>query len=183
MNSDDYAKRQAKRDSEYELQYKAWIATLSAKERRELERQGLAEPMLSRHGNGAAEHDMADSSAASYTPDIAAMVDHESDEGRPTNDLGGATRILRHLVADLVAEDNTRLTIECLAIALGLRVYAGDSMTEVAKRHGITRAAVSKRCVDITERLGLPPSRAMRSKRARQIYRNAQLKRNRRKKK
>jgi hypothetical protein len=52
-------------------------------------------------------------------------------------------------------------------------------MTDIAKRHGITRAAVSKRCVDITERLNLPPSRAMRSEKARRIYRRAQLKRNR----
>ena len=50
-------------------------------------------------------------------------------------------------------------------------------MTKIAKRHGITRAAVSKRCVDITERLKLPPSRAMRSEKARKIYRRSQIKR------
>jgi len=183
MNSDDYAKKQAKRDAQYERDYDAWVQSMSLEERREAEKLGLLKPCIQRHGNGAAEHDMADSSAASYTPDIAAMVDHESEEAGPSNDMGDATRILRHLVADIISEDNTRLTIECLAIALGIRVYAGDSMTKVANRHGITRAAVSKRCVDITERLGLPPSRAMRSKRARQIYRNAQLKRNRPKKK
>lgn len=94
--------------------------------------------------------------------------------------MGSATEILRRLVADIVYEDNTRLTIDCLTIALGLRVYGGDSMTTVARRHGITRAAVSKRCVDITERLKLPPSRAMRSESARKIYRNSQLKRYRR---
>ena len=82
-------------------------------------------------------------------------------------------------MADLIAEGNTRLTVECLAVALGLRVYSGDSMTEIANRHGITRAAVSKRCVDIVTRLNLPPSRAMRSEKARNTYRNAQLKRKR----
>ena len=137
----------------------------------------MVKPCVQRHGSGAPDHDIGDSPAASYTPDIAAMVDHEPDDTAPANDMGDATRILRHLVADIVAEDNTRLTIECLAIALGLRVYAGDSMTEIANRHGITRAAVSKRCVDITNRLNLQPSSAMRSKRARQTYRNAQLKR------
>jgi hypothetical protein len=91
-----------------------------------------------------------------------------------------ATEILRHLVADLLTEGNTRLTVECLAVALGLSAYDGETMTDIAKRHGITRAAVSKRCVDITERLNLPPSRAMRSTRARRIYQKAQLKRNRR---
>jgi hypothetical protein len=179
MSNDDYAKRQSQRDAEYQREYKAWIESLPADERQKLEAQGLASPCLQRHGNGAPEHDMAESPLASHTPDIAALVDHESEDVGPANDMGDATRILRHLVADLVAEGNTRLTIECLAIALGLRVYAGDSMTEIANRHGITRAAVSKRCVDITNRLNLQPSRAMRSKLARQIYRNAQLKRHR----
>jgi hypothetical protein len=176
MSNDDYSKKQAKRDAEYELQYKAWIATLSAKERRELERQGLAEPMVARHGNGAAEHDMADSPLASHTPDIAALVDHDTDElGTINHD---AIEVLRCFVADLIAEGNTRLTVECLAVALGLSAYNGESMTDIAKRHGITRAAVSKRCVDITVRLNLPPSRAMRSEMARKIYQQSQIKRN-----
>jgi hypothetical protein len=176
MNSDDYAKKQAKRDAEYERDYEAWVKSMTLEERREAEKLGLLKPCLQRHGNGAADHDMAESSRASHTPDIAALVDHE-DEVPEAHSMGSATEILRHLVADILAEDNTRLTIDCLTIALGLRVYAGDSMTTIAKRHGITRAAVSKRCVDITERLKLPPSRAMRSEQARRIYRNAQLKR------
>ena len=176
MNSDDYAKKQAKRDSQYERDYEAWVKSMTLDERRQAEKLGLLKPCLQRHGNGAADHDMAESSRASHTPDIAALVDHE-DEEPEAHSMGSATEILRRLVADIVSEDNTRLTIDCLAITLGLRVYAGDSMTQIANRHGITRAAVSKRCVDITNRLNIQPSRAMRSKRARQIYRNSQLKR------
>lgn len=176
MNSDDYAKKQAKKDADYEREYEAWVKSMTLEERREAEKLGLLKPCLQRHGNGAADHDMADSPAASHTPDIAALVDHE-DEKPETQSMGSATEILRRLVADIVSEDNTRLTIDCLSIALGLRVYAGDSMTTIAKRHGISRAAVSKRCVDITERLKLPPSRAMRSEKARNIYQRSQLKR------
>jgi hypothetical protein len=176
MNSDDYAKKQTKRDAQYEREYEAWVKSMTLEERREAEKLGLLKPCLQRHGNGAPDHDMADSPAASHTPDIAALVDHE-DEVTEAHAMGSATEILRRLVADIVSEDNTRLTIDCLTIALGLRVYAGDSMTKVAKRHGITRAAVSKRCVDITERLKLPPSRAMRSEKARTIYQRSQLKR------
>jgi hypothetical protein len=176
MSSDDYAKKQAKRDADYEREYQAWIDSMSLVERREAEKLGLLKPCLQRHGNGAPDRDMAESPAASHTPDIAALVDHE-DEQAEVHAMGSATEILRRLVADIVAEDNTRLTIDCLTIALGLRVYSGDSMTKIAKRHGITRAAVSKRCVDITERLKLPPSRAMRSEQARNIYRNSQIKR------
>lgn len=178
MNSDDYAKKQSKRDADYERDYEAWVKSMTLEERREAEKLGLLKPCLQRHGNGAADHDMAESTRASHTPDIAALVDHE-DEAPESHSMGSATDILRRLVADIVAENNTRLTIDCLTIALGLRVYSGDSMTKIAKRHGITRAAVSKRCVDIIERLKLPPSRAMRSEQARKIYRDSQLKRNR----
>jgi len=177
MSTDDYTRRQAAKDAEYQREYKAWIKSLPADERRELEAQGLASPCLQRHGNGAPDQDMAESSLASYTPDIAAMVDHEEDTQQEVIVAGmaEANRILRHLVADLIDEANMRLTIECLAASLGLSAYNGDSMTSIAKRCGVTRAAVSKRCVDITKRLNVLPSRAMRSVKARKIYQKAQI--------
>ena len=173
MSSDDYAKKQSRRDGEYERQYEAWVKSMSLDERREAEKLGLLKPCLQRHGNGAADHDMADTPAASHTPDIAALVDHDGDPaGAVTRD---AIEVLRHFVADLISEGNTRLTVECLAVALGLSAYNGESMTTIAKRHGVSRAAVSKRCVDITQQLNLPPSRAMRSEKARHIYQRSQL--------
>ena len=48
-------------------------------------------------------------------------------------------------------------------------------MTDIARRHCVTRAAVSKSCVELTERLNLLPSRAMRSLTARRAYQAAQL--------
>jgi hypothetical protein len=175
---DDYSSRQSAKDAAYERTYRAWVASLPADEREALASQGLAAPMVARHGNGAPDHDMAESPLASHTPDIAALVDHDQEDSRE-QPMRDATDVLRHFVADLLSEGNTRLTIECLAISLGLSAYDGETMTDIAKRHGITRAAVSKRCVDITQRLNLPPSRAMRSTRARRIYQKAQLKRNR----
>jgi hypothetical protein len=148
---------------------------LPAEERKKLEKAGLATPCIQRHGNGAPEHDLAESSAASYTPDIAALVDHDTDE-QVTPPMRDATEILRHLVADVISEGNARLTVECLAVALGLSAYNGESMTEIATRYGISRAAVSKRCVDITNRLNLQPSRAMRSEMARKTYRHSRTK-------
>lgn len=176
MNSDDYAKKQTKRDAQYERDYEAWVKSMTLEERRQAEKLGLLKPCIQRHGNGAADHDMADSPAASHTPDIAALVDHDDERASTINH--DAIEVLRHFVADLILEGNTRLTVECLAVALGLSAYNGESMTSIAKRHGVTRAAVSKRCVDITRQLNLPPSRAMRSEKARNIYRRSQLKRN-----
>jgi hypothetical protein len=178
MNSDDYAKKQARKDAEYEREYEAWVKSMTHEERREAEKLGLLKPCLQRHGNGAPDHDMADSPAASHTPDIAALVDHEDNSNQEVIAAGmaEANRILRHLVADLIDAENMRLTIECLAASLGLSAYNGDSMTSIAKRCGVTRAAVSKRCVDITKRLKVLPSRAMRSMKARKIYRKSQIK-------
>ena len=177
MNSDDYTKKQSQRDAQYEREYEAWVKSMSPQERREAEKLGLLKPCVQRHGNGAADQDMADSAAASHEPDIAALVDRDDEQAGTINH--DAIDVLRHFVADLISEGNTRLTVECLAVALGLSAYNGESMTSIAKRHGVTRAAVSKRCVDITRQLNLPPSRAMRSEKARNTYRNSQLKRNR----
>jgi hypothetical protein len=82
---------------------------------------------------------------------------------------------IRRVVAEILCHNNARLTTECIALVSGL-AYTGSSMTEIAKRHGISRAAVSKRCVELTELLDLPPSRAMRSLTARKRYRDARLK-------
>ena len=82
--------------------------------------------------------------------------------------------IVRALIGELLIQSNARLTIECLALVSGL-VYEGDSLTKIASRHGVTRAAVSKRCVDLTAALSLKPSRALRSLAARTHYRDARL--------
>jgi hypothetical protein len=81
---------------------------------------------------------------------------------------------LRRVLGEVLCHDNARLTAECIALVSGL-AYTGSSMTEIAARHGITRAAVSKRCVELTELLDLKPSRAMRSLTARRRYRDARI--------
>ncbi len=177
---DDYSRRQSAKDAQYERDYRAWVDSLPPEERTRLGSQGLDKPMVARHGNGAASGDSADSSLMRIGDDPALVCQvPDVDEANAATPVREATDILRHFVADLLSEGNTRLTVECLAVALGLSAYDGETMTDIATRHGITRAAVSKRCVDITTRLNLPPSRAMRSTRARRIYKKAQLKRHR----
>ena len=85
--------------------YQTWVDSMSLDERREAEKMGLLKPYLQRHGNGAPDHDMADSPLASHTPDIAALVDHEDDQKNPqTRDVAD---VLRHFVADLLSEGTT----------------------------------------------------------------------------
>ena len=177
MSRDDYSQRQKTRDAEYERQYKAWIKSLPPNERRQLESQGLAEPDLARHGNGSAKGDAADSPLMREGDDPALMPEPEAEPEIAVTDASYAELIwdaVRRVVAEVISHDNARLTAECIALASGFS-YEGSSMTDIAKRHGITRAAISKRCVELTEMLDLRPSRAMRSLTARKSYRSARI--------
>ena len=174
MNSDDYSRKQKARDTEYQREYKAWIESLPADERRKLEAQGLAAPCLAHHGNGAAKGDAADSPLMREGDDPALIPDPEPEPASETCDTESVHSAIRRVVAEILCHDNARLTTECIALVSGLS-YTGSSMTEIAKRHGISRAAVSKRCVELTELLDLPPSRAMRSLTARKRYRDARI--------
>lgn len=181
---DDYSTRQSAKDAEYARQYKAWVKTLSPDERRQLEAQGLAAPDLARHGNGSAKGDAADSPLMRQGDDPALMPEPEpepdshcatnAEPRQPTRDTEAAWSTARHVLGEVLNHDNARLTAECIALVSGL-IYSGDSMTDIAKRHGISRAAVSKRCVELTELLNLRPSRAMRSLTARKSYRSARI--------
>ena len=182
MSSDDYNRRQTAKDAEYARQYKAWIKSLPPDERRELEAQGLAAPDLARHGNGSAKGDAADSPLMRECDDPALMPEPEPDSHcapnaephQPIHDTEAAWSTARHVLGEVLNHANARLTAECIALVSGL-IYSGDSMTDIAKRHGISRAAVSKRCVELTELLNLRPSRAMRSLTARKTYRSARI--------
>ena len=189
---DDYSTRQSAKDAEYARQYKAWIKSLSPDERRKLEAQGLAAPDLARHGNGSAKGDAADSPLMRDGDDPALMPEPEAEPElepepepdsrcapnaephQPIRDTEAAWSTARHVLGEVLNHDNARLTAECIALVSGL-IYSGDSMTAIAKRHGISRAAVSKRCVELTELLNLRPSRAMRSLTARKSYRSARI--------
>lgn len=176
MSCDDYTRRQAAKDAEYERQYRAWIESLPADQRRQLERQGLATPDIAHHGNGSAKGDAADSPLMRVGDDPAVLPEPEPEPG-PTAAASDAEAIwatVRRVLGEVLNHGNARLTAECIALVSGLG-YDGATMTEIAKRHGITRAAVSKRCVELTEMLDLRPSRAMRSLTARKSYRSARI--------
>ena len=174
MNADDYSRRQTAKDAEYERQYKAWVKSLPADQRRELERQGLAAPDLARHGNGSAKGDAADSPLMREGDDPAILPEPEPMPDAKAPDIEQVWDAVRRVLGEIVIHDNARLTAECFAVVSGLN-YSGASMTGIARKYGITRAAVSKRCVELTELLDLRPSRAMRSLTARKSYRSARI--------
>ena len=183
MNN-DYSVRQAERDRAYLGSYDTpeaikWIESLPPEERKRLEAEGLLKPMLDRCGSTMREEDAGESDLAAEEADIPAAIDFEA--CAPTAALvpaepGNDDRlwdVLRRLLGELLNQKNAKLSIECLAVVGGIG-FMGDSMTEIANRNGVTRAAVSKRCVELTQKLKLHPSRAMRSLTARKAYARTQ---------
>ncbi len=134
----------------------------------------LLKPHVDGKAGGVAECDLADSPLASYDP---SKEEDAAPEVAPATGMGkeDVWEVLRRVIGEIKSSKNPGLTIECVALASGLS-YLGDSQQEIATRHGVTRAAVSKRCVQFCEAIGLEPSRAMRSLEAREAYRDARNK-------
>ena len=167
----DYEIYQAAKDREYTEAWEQHLETLSPEERKAFEELGVitVEKPVYHTAKRDEEAILTKTAAASDVldkPQTTQPADIQADA------LWSA---LRKVIGELLGQTNPKLTLECLALVSGI-AYEGDSMTAIAKRHGLTRAAVSKRCVEITNALNLPPSRAMRKLTARQAYRQAQIK-------
>jgi len=177
--ADDSAEGHDSRASEYTRNYDAWIAGLNEADLARAVALGVDKPMPAdyhAHGIGL-DADLAESDELSYSPDMAAILDREEAQD-PHPDLQAAMSdvlwdVIRRLVGELLDTPNRSLTAECLAAVSGMS-YTGDSLSAIARRHGVTRAAVSKRCIELTRKLQLLPSRTMRSLTARHSYRHAQ---------
>ena len=166
--SSSYAARQRERDDNYRREYTEWIKSMPPEERQKLQAMGLDKAYLP-SGSGGAAKDAAESSrarcedapitedepAAAGTSPAALAADQLAQDDAPHE-------IMRRLIGEMLMQSNASLSLECLALVTGL-AYDGGSMTEIAERHEVTRAAVSKRCVELTIALNLKPSRAMRS--------------------
>jgi hypothetical protein len=193
--SDDYAKGQAERDRRYQQAWespeaKQWLASLSPEDRRRFEAEGLLAPMLAKEGsaNGCGlEDDIAGSPAASIeAPAIPAfdsldaiLADYphleQAIENRAMEIAGGSSSnagdMLRKLALLFIDHGRRALNADCLAFVSGLAFRMGESGTCLAQKHGISRQAFHKRCSELLKELGLPPSRAMKSEKARESYR------------
>jgi len=164
----DYHQRQAEADQEYAREYAAWLDTLSAEERQQLAAQGLDAPEIPQRSAGVGlSRDASESSAAQCLDEI---PEPAPDEGISAADLR-VCEVIQKLIGELIVDRNPSLAIECLALTTGI-CYEGNSMIAIAKRHGLTRAAVSKRCIELSESIGVKNPRPMKSESAREIYRD-----------
>ena len=174
--SDDYATRQAALDREYaayyqSAEYLAWEKNLSPEERKRLQGLGLLKPMIDRSGSTLRDEDASESSAASETPDFAAIIDRETLAPAAEQSTSAAGIALASFCARIRGRANPALVFDAICYATGVTDVEGVSATELAARHGITKQAFSKIAVEWCETFGLPPSRSMKSKTARKVYR------------
>ena len=176
---EDYRPKQAARDAEYRREYAAWIESLTPAERARVKAAGLDQPVQDANGHGAnfPDRDLAESSlaATAFPPldRIEPTCDQPAYQGQRM-DAELVWDILRRLIGYLLMQRNAQLSLECLALVSGVS-FLGDSQSAIARRHKVTRAAVSKRCVEMTKKLAVMPSRAMRTLTARDAYALARL--------
>lgn len=146
------------------------------------------------------QDDIADSPLASYWPDMARELDSVEDCAREvcheaaqlgyalaitvatsliaqTIERSGGTllnvnahELIERVASFLLDSSNPRRDTDVLAFTSGLYARLGVSQTELANKHGVTRASFSKRCKNLQEKLGLPPSRGMKSEKACKTY-------------
>ncbi|MFN6016618.1 MAG: hypothetical protein ACK49N_03500 [Verrucomicrobiota bacterium] len=166
LDDTDYRQRQSREEIEYAREYEKWIQSLPPEERRELASLGLDKPSAPGWSSGPALG--LDAAELAVAEEVAAPVENEEiHDWRVAADLRVSEAIAK-LISELLSNDAT-LATECLALISGV-CYTGASENSIAKKYGMTRAAVSKRCIELCERVGVKNFRAMKSEQAREIY-------------
>lgn len=107
--------------------------------------------------------------------------DDESKEiaSTPAHNMSSDERtwfVVRQVVDIIISSPNARLEAECFRLASGLGGFDNITESNIARKHGVTRAAVSKRCVRLTKILGIRPSQFMRPLEMREKYRKSRKK-------
>lgn len=80
---------------------------------------------------------------------------------------------ISQVLGNIVDSSNPRKTADLYACATGLRLRQGITLTDLAKKYGISKQALDKQLVQLCEKLDLPPPRLMKSQLSRNSYRLA----------
>ncbi len=81
--------------------------------------------------------------------------------------------LLRRIFGEIISLPNPSLTLDCLAILLSIGTDI-PTETALARKHRVTRAAVSKRCITLMDTFQLSPPGTLKSKRSRSTYSRTQ---------
>jgi hypothetical protein len=150
------------------------MSSMPREERAEMRRRGLDRPGISYRGTQTLS-DMAES------PDASVDFDYETLD-RPPEDVIKehpliqelirreaalqTAEVLNRVIADIYDSQDYRLRMAVIVVARGLRLFAGISGTEIAKRHQVSKQDLWKH-VALYQRLhNLPPTRAQKKKKA-----------------
>ena len=157
----------------YQDTYRAWVASLSPAERAKLKQLNVDKPLLDDH--------------TTFAPDHSATIERLSMspvQPEPQNALDGHSKAYGALMLCWVFQrlqslpaNKRDLSANALLFALGLDNLLSDkTQVALAKRYGVTRAAVSAQVKAWQKLLGLNPSPLMKSDSACRTYRRSRLK-------
>ena len=82
----------------------------------------------------------------------------------------GQVRAIAWVLSEIIEAQRPRLVAECVSLAAGLFSGKPTTMTQIAKRYGMSRANVSRMVLRISDRLGMQPSAAMKPASCRETY-------------
>lgn len=156
-----YESRQATRNAEYRREYETWFNSLPAADKQLLKQKGLHHALIDYHASESSK-DVCDRNFPTYEPAFEIYPPTESDKRM--------WELVERISILFMDAQNPRLEAHVLSFASGLSTQMGISGTEIAAKFGLSRAAFSKRCIQLKNKLGLPPSRAMKSEHACRTY-------------
>lgn len=154
-----YSQRADGYNADYRREYEAWYAGLSADERQDLKAHGLDRALIDYHVTET------EADAIERTEIVNGRESSHHEES-PTESARHLWEVVERIAILLIDAENVRLEADTLAFVAGFYARMGKSGTELASKYGLHRATWSKRCKQMQRRLGLPPSRGMKSERA-----------------
>lgn len=87
-----------------------------------------------------------------------------------TADSQNAQAIAVMILARIIDAGDPRKEADVMALACGLLLREGTTMTDLSRKYGVTKADISKSAVEFCEKMGLPPSHVMLSEADREKY-------------
>ena len=172
QNEDEaYARRMDEQNRVYEREYAKWVHSLSDKERRELERNGLLKPIHETHrvsGHAPSQdRDMAESSLARTEIDVG-TIDEPTAPIESTGYMSpGTLEVVRRVIGSLISEQNVKISTTALAFALGLDSLNGlGSLRKAALNLCVSVEALSKKKRQWEAELSIPPNAFAKSAKA-----------------
>jgi hypothetical protein len=176
--TNEVCSEQTAKNKKYRSEYEAWMQSLSPEERDKARGMGVDRPLDDHYCGGRSFADISDLKLADESAGLETLVEQNEVESEKDK-ADERWYYIRPVIALILSEagsetSRARLAVECLCIASGMGDII-ESVTEVdiARRHGLSRQAVSKRVKNLTKLLGTKPSIGMRSLKACKKYREA----------